>query len=183
MRNALRLLLVAATLTACSSAPDSEPAPPPVLEPAACGAIAPLHSFGGIYLAGQPSAEDLEAAQRAGVKTVVTLRKDGELDWNEQQVVDDLGMTYVSLPYGSPDELTDEVFDAGRELLDTVERPMMLHCHSANRVGALWLPWRVLDGGASVEEATAEAKEVGLRSPALLAKALDYVARRQSQAQ
>ena len=55
---------------------------------------------------------------------------------------------------------------------------MLLHCASSNRVGAVWLAYRALDGGLSIEEAKAEAKIVGLKSPALEAKAIDYVKRK-----
>ena len=70
-----------------------------------------------------------------------------------------------------------EVFDQAREQLKTAERPILLHCASANRVGAVWLPYRVLDGGLSWDHALAEAKTVGLKSPDYEAKAKDYIQR------
>jgi hypothetical protein len=38
------------------------------------------------------------------------------------------------------------------------ERPLLLHCASANRVGAVWLAHRVLDGGLSYDAALREAE-------------------------
>ena len=64
-------------------------------------------------------------------------------------------------------------------MFNTVERPALVHCGSANRVGAVYLPWRVLDGGLSVEDALAEAKVVGLKTPMYETKALDYIKRHQ----
>jgi hypothetical protein len=55
-----------------------------------------------------------------------------------------------------------------------------LHCGSSNRVGAVWLPWRVLDGGVEVEKAVAEAKPIGLKKAEYEEKALDYIKRNQS---
>jgi uncharacterized protein (TIGR01244 family) len=151
------------------------------LEPYQCGAVQRLHTFGGIFLASQPTAADFEQAKQGGVKTVINLRHAKEQpDFDERATVTALGLAYVSLPWNGPDELTDEIFDRSRELLNTVERPILLHCSSANRVGALWIPWRVLDGGIALEEAVAEAKVVGLKSPDLEAKAKDYVERRKT---
>jgi uncharacterized protein (TIGR01244 family) len=148
------------------------------LEPYECGAITRLHTLGGVFLASQPQAADLEQAKKGGVRTVINLRHaDENTDFDEAAKVAELGLNYISLPWNGPDELTDEIFDRSRELLNTAERPILLHCSSANRVGAVWLPWRVLDGGLSVDEAAAEAKVVGLKSPAYEEKARDYVRR------
>lgn len=144
-----------------------------------CGTIAPLHEQGGVWLAGQPGPEDLALARDAGVRTVFNLRHEREIrGFDEPTVVAELGMRYVSLPWNGPAELNDDVFDRARAVLDTAERPLLLHCASANRVGAVWLPWRVLDCGLAVEDALAEARTIGLRTPEYEEKALDYVARR-----
>lgn len=148
------------------------------LEPATCGAIQRLHRFGAVYLASQPGAADLEAARTAGVKTVINLRPAKEqADFDEKAAVSALGLAYVNLPISGPADLSDEVFAEARTLLNGAERPLLLHCASANRVGAVWIPWRVLDGGLGLEEAVAEAKTIGLRSPELESRARDYVAR------
>lgn len=152
------------------------------LEPYECGTITRLHTLGGVFLASQPKPEDFEQAKKGGVKTVINLRHHEEVtDFNEQQVVEGLGLNYLNLPWNGPEELNDEVFDRARELLKTAERPILLHCSSANRVGAVWLPHRVLDGGISIDEAVAEAKVVGLTSPDFEAKARDYIARKKAE--
>jgi len=73
--------------------------------------------------------------------------------------------------------VTDAKIDETRELLRTAERPMLMHCSSANRVGAMWMAYRVLDEELDVEAAAAEAKVVGLRSPVYEQKIRDYIAR------
>jgi protein tyrosine phosphatase (PTP) superfamily phosphohydrolase (DUF442 family) len=149
------------------------------LAPAECGTIGKLHEQGVVWLAGQPSPEDFALAKERGVRTVLNLRHESEIrGFEEPLVVTELGMRYVSLPWNGPDELTDDVFDRARAVLDTAERPLLLHCGSANRVGAVWIPWRVLDCGLSVEDALAEARTIGLRTPEYQQKALEYVARR-----
>jgi uncharacterized protein (TIGR01244 family) len=149
------------------------------LEPYSCGSIQRLHALGGVFLASQPSAADFEQARQDGVRTVINLRHDQEQpEFDERAVVEGLGLAYVQLPWNGAEELTDGVYDRTRELLKTAERPILLHCGSANRVGAVWLPYRVLDGGLSFEEALAEARTIGLKTPEYEAKARDYVERR-----
>lgn len=150
------------------------------LEPYTCGSVARLHTYQGIFLASQPAAEDFEQAKKGGIKTVINLRHPEEnKKFNEMQVVLGQGLKYENPAWNGPEELTDAKFDEVRQLLNTAQRPILLHCASANRVGAHWLTYRVLDGGLSVEDALAEAKVVGLKSPDYEAKARDYIKRHQ----
>ena len=171
------LLLVLAgckTDTPDTANPAAEPAP---VQAATCGSIKTLHQTGGaMYFASQPSAEDYALVKAMGIKTVIDLRTEQEnRGFDEAKTVSDLGMAYVSIPWNSPEQLTDEKLDAMRAALRSAQRPLMMKCGSSNRVGAGWLAYRVLDEGVSVETAIAEAKEVGLRTPAYEAKALAYI--------
>lgn len=163
---------------ACTSAkPVTPPAPPAPVEPATLGALAKVHVAGGIYLAGQPASEDFAALPELGVRTVINLRTAKEqADFDERARVEGLGLAYVNVPFGGPGELDDAIFSEVRTRL-AAPGPMLLHCASANRVGAVWIPFRVLDQGVELEAAVAEAKSIGLKSPELEAKARDYVAR------
>ena len=162
------------SLVACSTPP---PKPPARVEPAQLGAIKPIHKHGLVYLAGQPSAADLEAAKAQGVKTVLNLRKKDEpVAFDEAATVAGLGIEYLSLPFGTPEELTDGVFTQARGVLsNSAKRPLLLHCASANRVGAVWLAHRVLDQQVPYADALAEAKEVGLKSAPYEQRALEYI--------
>jgi len=149
------------------------------LEPYQCGTVTRLHAFGDVFLASQPSPDDFKQTSQSGIATVINQRHPDETQFNEQRIVENLGLQYYSIPWNGPNELTDEVFTRTRELLRTAKRPILLHCSSANRVGTIWLAYRVLDGGASVEQAIEEARTVGLRTPAYQHKALDYIRRMQ----
>jgi uncharacterized protein (TIGR01244 family) len=187
MRPSILLLLI--PLAACSSDPRTEPAAsaaepaapvaePAVLEPASIGSMAKLHRLGDTYLGSQPSEADLEALAGAGVTTVINLRHAREVEFDEQEVVEGLGLTYVNVPFGSPAELDDEILDAGRAALREAQGPVLLHCASCNRVGAIWIAHRVLDDGIGLEDAVKEAKTAGLRSTELVDKARAYVTAR-----
>ena len=176
------LLAFVALLSILPAVRAAEPAPTK-LEAASLGSTSPVHRFGAIWLAGQPGKADLALARELGIGAVVNLRKPGELDWDEGSAVRALGLAYVNPAFQAPDELTDEVFDAvRRELARAGERPLLLHCASANRVGAVWLALRVLDGNLSYDAALREAETVGLKNPALRDKARGYVERRRGAA-
>ena len=180
---------------ACSATQDTTPAPAPEqaagghkaittdkLEPYECGSITRMHTFGGVFLASQPKPADFEQAKNGGVKTVVNLRPESEIkDFDEPAVVAKLGLKYVNVPFGSPAQMSDAVLDRARDVLNTAERPILMHCSSANRAGAVWLVWRALDGGLAVDDAVAEAKVVGLASPELEGMARAYVARKSTE--
>jgi len=150
------------------------------IEPCKCGSVGNIHRFGKIYLAGQPQADDFRIAHEMGIKTILNIREHAELDWNEKKVVEDLGMQYFHIPFSTPKNLTDDIFAKTRKLFsDKSKHPIMVHCGSANRVGAVWLAHRVLDDALAEEVALAEAKKVGLRTPGYVDKAHDYIERMQ----
>ena len=157
---------------------------PPKLERCSCFQVQAIHRYADVFLAGQPTAEGLTEAKKAGVRTVINLRAASELDWDEKAQVERLGMNYVNVPIASSEALTDEVFSRLRDVLkDHTRRPVLMHCHSAGRVGAAWLAYRALDDGLSVASAVEEAKTIGLRKEDYLRKAVDYVQRMQSKAE
>ena len=180
------LVLAFATLTFSFTIISADDKPPKVekpkqLEPAKCGKVQQLHVLDDIYLAGQPSKDDFKAFKERGVKSVVNLRTKEELDWDKAKVLKELDLEYHHIPIKSADALTDETFDKLRKLFNNRdERPLLVHCAVASRVGAVWLAHRVLDDGVNYDAALVEAKTVGLKHPALEAKAKDYIARQKS---
>ena len=154
-------------------------ATPAAVEADTCGNVRNLHRAGDIYLAGQPAADDFKLLKDRGVRTVINLRPQAESDLNEKRIVEDLGMTYIHIPWNGPAQLTDARLDAMRNVLRDSERNIMLHCASANRVGPAWLAYRVLDEGVPIEQAVAEAKQIGMRTAGYETKARAYIAARQ----
>jgi len=151
------------------------------LEPYSCGTIERLHTMNGVFLASQPALQDFHDAKAGGVKTVINLRTPGEFkDFDEEKEVKAMGVGYLQIGFKSPEDLTDKHLDDVRALLNGgAERPILLHCSSGNRVGAVWLAHRVLDGKLSWDEALVEAKKVGMKTPAFETKVKDYIARNQ----
>ena len=135
-------------------------------------------SFGKNMLCGQPSKLDFAQARKRGIEVVITLRGDGEIDWDEAAAIQNLGLEFHSLSFRAPDTLKDDIFDKALKLLANSDKaPVLLHCGSANRVGAVWLVHRVINDGISLDAARKEAKKVGLRTAGYEDKALAYIKR------
>ena len=170
--------VVLLTLAGCGQPTATTPsAQPAEVAATALGELARVHLVGDLYVAGQPSQADLEAASAMGVKTVVSYRKPGEsVGFDEAKVVADLGMTFVAEPWKAPAELTDDALAGMRKTLGSASRPMLVHCGSANRAGAVWAAYRALDEGVAIDTAIKEAKQIGLSSEAFEARIREYVA-------
>jgi uncharacterized protein (TIGR01244 family) len=98
------------------------------------GIVKPVN---GITAAGQPNAEQLEVFADNGYVAVIDLRTEGEdRGLDAPAVVEGLGMTYINLPVGG-DDITLEKARELREIMDKFDEPVLLHCGSSNRVGAL----------------------------------------------
>ncbi len=140
-----------------------------------------VHQRGNLFFAGQFNPADMEAIKAQKFTRVITLRTDGEVKWDEEAAVKAANMEFIKIPFRTPEALTDDVFDKVRELLKDNSSPTLLHCGSANRVGGVWIPYRVLDEGVDLETAIAEAEMIGLHTPFVKEKAIDYVKRKQAQ--
>ena len=118
----------------------------------------------GLLLGGQPSLEQLQAAQQAGYKTIINLRGMGEAGTDvEPAVVNELGMNYVHIPINGGAGITP---DNAQRLSDAMtaagDEPTMVHCASGNRVGALFALEAGLLNGVSAEDAVALGRAHGL---------------------
>jgi uncharacterized protein (TIGR01244 family) len=122
----------------------------------------------GLATAGQPTPDALRALKQQGFRTVINLRAETEPGVKEEEaLVKAEGLRYVSVPI-TPAGLTQQQVDQVAKALDDPEAgPILLHCGSANRVGAVWTAIQV-QKGRSYEEALAEARKIGLTSPALV---------------
>ncbi|GHA20879.1 hypothetical protein GCM10008090_33530 [Arenicella chitinivorans] len=96
------------------------------------------HVENGMYSASQPSQSDLRALKALGVKTVISLRNPAEIDWDEAALVSELGMQFINLPVAGAAGVNEE---NARELARLIgqhdDEPLLVHCGSGNRVGAL----------------------------------------------
>jgi uncharacterized protein (TIGR01244 family) len=136
----------------------------------------------GVMAAGQPTGEQLQLLAEEGYRTVIDLRPAEEPHgFDEPEAARLNGLAYVNIPVTSQtlDQATVGKF---LETMKKAERPVLLHCASSNRVGALYYAWLVLEKGVPAKAAMAKAKAAGLRSPELVEKAEKLVSERRSAA-
>lgn len=155
-------------------------APPAEDEAAPYGIYRAAEVEPGLLSAGQPTAEQLNELARAGFRTVLDLRgPDEDRGMDEAAVVEGAGMTYVSIPVTAETLAEDATFRSFFEAFATAERPVVVHCRSANRVGALYAAYLAAEEGVSVEEALDRGRDAGLRSEELAARVRAYLGARQ----
>lgn len=121
-----------------------------------------------ILSSGQPTEEQLAVMAAAGVRHVVNLRTEGEqVDFDEQQAVEALGMTYYSLPVSGASGINGE--NAGSLLAilaATGGEPVLVHCATGNRVGGLMAVSHFANS-ANIDAAMAEGERWGMTSERL----------------
>lgn len=128
-------------------------------EARSAGVVRPVD---GITSSGQPDAEALKVFADSGYKAVVDLRGAQESrGLDEADVVEDLGMTYVPFPITGSDAISFDNAAMLRRLIDEQDGPVLVHCGSGNRVGALLALAEALEG-ADDEQAIAAGKAGGL---------------------
>ncbi|MGB7398306.1 MAG: protein tyrosine phosphatase family protein [Candidatus Macondimonas sp.] len=118
----------------------------------------------GLLTGGQPTEADLQAAAAAGYKTVINLRPGSEMAGiDESGQVESLGMHFISIPIGGAADLTEEnARRLDRAMAPSESMPVIIHCASGNRVGALLALRANLIQGKSASEALAFGKAAGL---------------------
>jgi len=115
----------------------------------------------GIFRSAQPDPEELRAAQKRGVRTVVVLRS--RIPDEERKAAAELGLELVHVPMdGTKMPSMEEVDQAMTVILDPSKRPVLVHCvHGEERTGAVIAAYRVVADGWDPAAAESEALELG----------------------
>ena len=125
-----------------------------------------------VVTSGQPDPASISELADAGFVAVIDLRGVNEdRGFDEQAVVESQGMQYISLPVAGAAGVSYENATLLDDILREVSGPVLLHCASGNRVGAL-LSLRAHSQGARPEEALELGAEAGLSSLSDTVKAL-----------
>ncbi len=116
----------------------------------------------GLAAGGQPSPAALGRLKQMGFRTVINLRTEQEGASQERAGVEAQGLRYVSIPISPATFSLADVEAVEKVLADAAARPVLLHCASANRVGAVWAVIQARQG-KSREQALAAGAEAGMR--------------------
>ncbi|WP_369349921.1 sulfur transferase domain-containing protein [Stenotrophomonas sp. JAG2] len=132
--------------------------------PAAAGELPFAQPRPQLYTAGQPSAAELQQAAAAGVTTLIDLRQPDEVrGFDETAAAERLGLRYVRIPVAGAAGLTAANAQALRTALAQSQGPVLLHCASGNRAGALLALLQAREG-ASVDDALTFGRAAGMTS-------------------
>ena len=138
MNTRLAILLLAALAALSSPASAGEEAVTTLLaDLEAVVKLGRVEPVDGLTTAGQPDEAAFRVFAENGYRAVIDLRTEGEdRGLDEPAVVEALGMEYILMPIGRGD-ITFEKARELDELLNRFDEPVLLHCASSNRVGAL----------------------------------------------
>lgn len=118
-----------------------------------------------VYASGQPSPDQLAALAAQGVRTVINLRAPTEqVEFDEALEAKKLGLRYVSIPIAGPQDVSTETASRFSGELADARRggTVLVHCASANRVGAMLALDQAITQNQSASDALAIGRAAGL---------------------
>lgn len=154
------------SLSLAEAAEHTIPALKPVMETTTVKTITAtnlMHPEESVFTSGQPSKDEFQAMAAAGIKHIINLRPAAEMEWDERDYVESLGMTYAQLPVASTADLTVTNAEALDQLLrQAAGEPVLVHCASGNRIGAVIAVREAKLKQKGLEEAISTGKQWGL---------------------
>ena len=114
---------------------------------------------------GLPTTQDLHNASKAGYKTIINLCQPQETPRDEPGTVAALGLHYFNIPVAGPGDLTEAKARQLGEIVNNCDHhPVLIHCMSGNRVGALLALKAFFVDGKSPREALNDGLAAGLKA-------------------
>ena len=158
VRSAAIALLAAVTLSASASAQTAVATPAITADQIRIGNFARVSDT--YFRGAQPVGSDYADLAKLGVKTVINLIGDSDLDAMEPSSVERLGMRYVQIPMSTRKAPTAKQLDAFLAIVnDPAMQPVYVHCVGGrHRTGVMTAVYRMNKDGISGAEAFAEMK-------------------------
>lgn len=118
----------------------------------------------GVFTSGRLTDVDVASIERSGIREVIDLTLDSETpDFDEATAARSRGLVYRNLPISGANGLSLENVLAFDAMLRSAKRPVLVHCASSNRVGAIAALKAAWVDGATPEQAMALGKSWGLK--------------------
>ncbi len=122
------------------------------------------HRAGQITFSAQPTQEEIRSFAHAGGKVVINNRTQEELTrvgFDEQHLVESLGMKYVHTPVSSA-TFSNTQADGLNKTLSNTDGPVLMHCGSGSRSAMLYGYHLIKDQGMNKDNAIDTAIELGM---------------------
>lgn len=104
----------------------------------------------------------LKELKQNGFATIIDLRTPPEGTEIEKQLAESSGLAYFNLPVSGSNISKEQVIEFASSLA-SAPKPVLIHCASGNRVGAMWSLYKIAQG-KTAEEAFSEGRSIGMRS-------------------
>jgi uncharacterized protein (TIGR01244 family) len=96
-----------------------------------------------------------------GFKTIIDLRTPAEGINKEKQAAETVALHYINIPV-TGEGINQKQLTAFRKAIENTAKPVIVHCASGNRAGAMWVAYRISQGLAP-EIAIEEGKAAGMK--------------------
>jgi uncharacterized protein (TIGR01244 family) len=96
-----------------------------------------------------------------GFATIIDLRTENEGTAEEKKNVESAGMSYINIPVTGAG-INHKQLAVFTRAIEKAQTPVLVHCASGNRVGALWTTYR-LSKGINSETAFEEGRTAGMK--------------------
>lgn len=120
-----------------------------------------------LFISGQPDKDSFAKLKSEGVTTIVNLRTPSEMEnreyvpFDEQAVVDSLGMIYIYIPLGGDEyPYTPEAVKKFADAVDNAEGKVLLHCTVARRASHMFAAYLIEYKNIPPEKAIEYAKAI-----------------------
>jgi uncharacterized protein (TIGR01244 family) len=81
---------------------------------------------------------------------------------DEARMVKENGMVYITVPFETSG-FSKETIDRFAQVLNTAEKPVLVHCRTGNHVGGLWFAYRVISQKTPLWLALKEGRTIGMK--------------------
>jgi uncharacterized protein (TIGR01244 family) len=110
---------------------------------------------GDLFIAAQPTPEDLDAWAAQGVTIVVNLRsraETAELPFDPAAEAAARGLNYSEIPMGGSDGVSPDIVDQLAAILKDAEGPVVLHCRTGSRAAHAYAAYLQSQGEADATD-------------------------------
>ena len=114
-----------------------------------------------IATSGTISTGSVKELAEKGFATIIDLRTENEGTAEERKNVESAGMSYINIPVTGAG-INHKQLAAFTKAIENKPAPILVHCASGNRVGALWTTYR-LSKGISSNIAFEEGRTAGMK--------------------